>query len=69
MSRGAVCNFYLVLRALDTVEDDMTIPNDIKIPMLKNFHKNLLDPDWKFMESKDKDAIVLQEFPHVSLNV
>ncbi|GFO37516.1 squalene synthase-like [Plakobranchus ocellatus] len=64
--RNAVCNFYLVLRALDTVEDDMSIPNDIKVPMLKNFHENLLDPDWKFMDSKDKDAVVLQQFPHIS---
>ncbi|KAK3764574.1 hypothetical protein RRG08_066438 [Elysia crispata] len=64
--RGAVCNFYLVLRALDTVEDDMSIPNEVKVPMLKNFHHNLLDPDWKFMDSKDKDAVVLQEFPHIS---
>ncbi|GFR96200.1 squalene synthase-like [Elysia marginata] len=60
--RGAVCNFYLVLRALDTVEDDMTIPNEVKVPMLKQFHKNLEDPDWKFMDSKDKDAVVWSKY-------
>ena len=30
--QDAVCIFYLVLRALDTVEDDMSIPDDIKCP-------------------------------------
>ncbi|KAH9492738.1 Farnesyl-diphosphate farnesyltransferase [Bulinus truncatus] len=64
--RNAVCIFYLVLRALDTVEDDMTIPLDVKIPMLKSFYKNLLDPEWKYMESKDKDKVVLENFPCIS---
>ncbi|XP_059141839.1 squalene synthase-like [Physella acuta] len=64
--RDAICIFYLVLRALDTVEDDMTIPIDIKVPMLKTFHKNLLDPEWKYMESKDKDRLVLETFPEIS---
>jgi farnesyl-diphosphate farnesyltransferase len=31
--------FYLVLRGLDTVEDDMAIPNDKKIPDLLKFHE------------------------------
>ncbi|KAI8764680.1 squalene synthase [Biomphalaria glabrata] len=64
--RNAVCIFYLVLRALDTVEDDMTIPIDIKIPMLKSFYKNLQDPDWKYMDSKDKDRCVLESFQCIS---
>ncbi|XP_041361513.1 squalene synthase-like isoform X2 [Gigantopelta aegis] len=64
--RNAVCIFYLVLRALDTVEDDMTIPNDVKIPMLESFHKNLKDPNWRFLDSKEKDKIVLEDFPTIS---
>ena len=31
----AVCVFYLVLRALDTVEDDMTLSVETKLPILK----------------------------------
>ncbi|XP_054750574.2 squalene synthase-like [Lytechinus pictus] len=65
--RHAVCIFYLVLRALDTVEDDMTIPLKDKVQMLQNFYKNLEDPDWKYMESKDKDRIVLEDFPAISM--
>lgn len=64
--RDGVCIFYLVLRALDTVEDDMTIPEEKKVPMLKSFYKNLYDPNWCFMESTEKDKAVLEEFPVIS---
>lgn len=64
--RNAICIFYLVLRALDTVEDDMTIPRDVKIPMLKNFYKNLHDKQWHFNDSKEKDRIVLEDFPTIA---
>ncbi|XP_067319335.1 squalene synthase-like [Anolis sagrei] len=63
----AVCIFYLVLRALDTVEDDMTISLETKIPILHNFHSYLYQPDWQFMGSNDKDKQVLEEFPTISL--
>ena len=41
--RDAVCVFYLVLRALDTVEDDMTLSVETKLPILKNFHQHIQD--------------------------
>ncbi len=63
--RHAVCIFYLVLRALDTVEDDMSIPVQVKVPILKEFHTHLLDPEWRFMDSTEDDKIVLEEFPVV----
>ena len=65
-SRPAVCIFYLVLRALDTVEDDMNIPVAKKVSMLKEFHTHLYQNDWCFMESSEKDKAVLEEFPVVS---
>lgn len=61
----AVCIFYLVLRALDTLEDDMTISVEKKVPLLHNFHSYLYEPDWRFMESKEKDRQVLEDFPTV----
>ncbi|KAI0237915.1 Squalene synthase [Lamellibrachia satsuma] len=64
--RDAVCIFYLVLRALDTLEDDMTIPVDVKVPMLKAFYTHLLESDWCFMESNEKDKMVLEEFPVIA---
>ncbi len=41
--RDPVCVFYLVLRALDTVEDDMAISQDVKIPLLRAFHDKCYD--------------------------
>lgn len=47
----------------------MSIPNSVKVPMLKEFHTYLLDPTWKFMNSTEKDKVVLENFPVVGLEV
>ncbi|CAB1340139.1 unnamed protein product [Coregonus sp. 'balchen'] len=60
--RHAVCIFYLVLRALDTVEDDMTIPLEKKVPMLNDFHTYLYQANWCFTESHEKDRQISLEF-------
>ncbi|WFD44327.1 squalene synthase [Malassezia psittaci] len=62
-----ICIFYLVLRALDTVEDDMTLDPQRKIPLLVDFHKVLQDPQWTFTESgpNEKDRQLLVEFDKV----
>ncbi|XP_066451142.1 squalene synthase-like isoform X3 [Eleutherodactylus coqui] len=65
--RDAMCVFYLVLRALDTVEDDMTINLQTKITMLHNFHTYLYQAAWRFTEGKHKDRQVLEDFPTISL--
>ena len=39
--RDAICIFYLVLRGLDTVEDDMALSDEIKLPALLSFHKKI----------------------------
>uniref|UniRef100_A0A3B3RMY2 Squalene synthase n=1 Tax=Paramormyrops kingsleyae TaxID=1676925 RepID=A0A3B3RMY2_9TELE len=65
--RQAVCIFYLVLRALDTVEDDMSIPLEKKVPLLQDFHSFLYQPEWRFTESQEKDRQVLEDFPTVSV--
>jgi len=44
--RRPVCLFYLVLRGLDTVEDDMNLALDEKLSILDNFHLLIHDPDW-----------------------
>jgi farnesyl-diphosphate farnesyltransferase len=41
--RDPICVFYLTLRALDTVEDDMALPESRKLPMLHTFHDKLKD--------------------------
>ncbi|KAK8647974.1 hypothetical protein V6N13_128738 [Hibiscus sabdariffa] len=46
--RNAVCIFYLVLRALDTVEDDTSVAADVKVPILIDFYRHIYNPDWHF---------------------
>jgi farnesyl-diphosphate farnesyltransferase len=56
--------FYLVLRALDTIEDDMEVfkgRNDIKIEKLKNFYKVLGDETWSLEGVGEADEALLLE--------
>lgn len=39
--RDAICVFYLVLRGLDTVEDDMALDKDFKVQELRVFHNKI----------------------------
>ncbi|CAG8502890.1 14390_t:CDS:2 [Cetraspora pellucida] len=36
--RDLVCIFYLCLRGMDTIEDDMTLPIEPKAPLLRSFY-------------------------------
>lgn len=54
--------FYLVLRGLDTIEDDMTIPLEKKVPILRNFHETMTQDGWQFHESQEKDKELLEHF-------
>ncbi|RMZ72095.1 squalene synthetase [Pyrenophora seminiperda CCB06] len=56
--------FYLVLRGLDTIEDDMTIPLAKKEPILRNFQDILEQDGWNFTENgpNEKDRQLLVEF-------
>lgn len=62
--KDAIMIFYLVLRALDTVEDDMTILPEIKTPLLREFHEKLNLKTWSFNGNgpNEKDRIVLTDF-------
>ncbi|KAF2719167.1 ERG9, squalene synthase [Polychaeton citri CBS 116435] len=57
-----VCLFYLILRGLDTIEDDMTIPIEKKEPLLRDFWKVIEDPAWTFdgngPDEKDRELLV-----------
>jgi len=59
--RDAVCIFYLVLRGLDTVEDDMSVPLPIKVPELLAFHEKLDQPGWNIHGIGLADERVLLE--------
>lgn len=62
-----ICLYYLVLRGLDTIEDDMTLPDEKKQPLLRNFHEHTITPGWNFTESgpNEADRQVLVEYNYV----
>ncbi|CAL0326916.1 unnamed protein product [Lupinus luteus] len=64
--RNAVCIFYLVLRALDTVEDDTAIDTDVKVPILIAFHRHIYDRDWHFSCGTNEYKVLMDQFHHVS---
>ncbi len=57
-----VALFYLILRGLDTIEDDMTIPLDTKDPLLRGFYKITEQEGWTFdgngPDEKDRGLLV-----------
>ncbi|KAI8584165.1 hypothetical protein K450DRAFT_218485 [Umbelopsis ramanniana AG] len=62
--RDAICLFYLVLRGLDTIEDDMTLDLDRKCELLRSFDKIIFQRGWNFKENgpNEKDRHLLVDF-------
>ena len=59
--------FYLILRGLDTVEDDMTLSLDQKDPILRDFYKLTEKEGWSFDGNgpDEKDRELLVQFHYV----
>ena len=57
-----VALFYLILRGLDTIEDDMTIPLEKKDPLLRGFYNITEQEGWTFdgngPDEKDRGLLV-----------
>ncbi|KAL3539018.1 hypothetical protein ACH5RR_002384 [Cinchona calisaya] len=64
--RDAICVFYLVLRALDTVEDDTSIATEVKVPILVAFHRHIYDREWHFSCGTKDYKVLMDQFHHVS---
>ncbi|KAI0692445.1 squalene synthase [Cytidiella melzeri] len=62
-----ICLYYLVLRGLDTIEDDMTLPDEKKQQLLRSFHEHTLTDGWTFTESgpDESDRQLLVEYDNV----
>ncbi|KAF7308052.1 hypothetical protein MKEN_01167500 [Mycena kentingensis (nom. inval.)] len=62
-----ICLFYLVLRGLDTIEDDMTLPQTLKQSLLRSFHIHTITPGWRFTDSgpDEHDRELLVQYPAV----
>jgi farnesyl-diphosphate farnesyltransferase len=56
-----------VLRALDTIEDDMTLPSEVKQSLLRSFHIHTVTPGWNFEGSgpNERDRQLLVEYHNV----
>ena len=68
--RDPICVFYLVLRALDTVEDDMSIDLNRKVHLLTTFHERLSqslcgDGEDLFGIGEADEKTLLHHFTHV----
>ncbi|KZT36866.1 squalene synthase, partial [Sistotremastrum suecicum HHB10207 ss-3] len=63
-----ICMFYLALRGLDTIEDDMTLSDEVKQPLLRTFYQKLVEPGWTFDGSgpNEKDRQLLVEYDAVT---
>lgn len=64
-----ICLFYLVLRGLDTIEDDMTLDPERKCKLLEEFYLKLSEPGWTFTDSEYRSVIVLPRRPSHSLTM
>ncbi len=51
----SVCLFYLILRALDSIEDDMNCPKKRKVNLLRNFYTYNYQEDWTLTHIGDKE--------------
>ena len=62
-----VCVFYLILRGLDTIEDDTSIPLETKEPLLREFKEYLEQDGWTFTGNRpeEKDRELLVQFDNV----
>ncbi|KAL3621290.1 squalene synthetase-like protein [Castilleja foliolosa] len=64
--RNAICVFYLVLRALDTIEDDTSIAAEVKVPILLAFHRHIYDRRWHFACGAEDFRALMNGFHYVS---
>jgi farnesyl-diphosphate farnesyltransferase len=65
--QDTVCIFYLVLRGLDSIEDDTSVQKETRIALLSDFHKFLEDPNWNISNigTDDSYRMLLEQFHKV----
>lgn len=67
--RDAVCVFYLVLRALDTVEDDMALEERVKVPLLRAFYAESREDGWSMDCGSGDYCRLMQHYPRVAASL
>jgi len=66
--RDVICLFYLVLRALDSIEDDTNTEMEVRVKILSQFHLHLHDPEWNIsgVGTNEDYSMLLENFQKVS---
>jgi farnesyl-diphosphate farnesyltransferase len=66
--RDVVCIFYLILRALDTIEDDTNVDKGVREKLLQEFYLFLSDPNWNIsgIGTNEDYRILLEHFQKVT---
>nr|GLL28442.1 squalene synthase-like [Ipomoea trifida] len=48
-------------------EDDMSIATEVKVPILKDFHRHIYDSKWSFSCGTNAYKVLMDQFHHVSI--
>lgn len=66
--KDAICVFYLVLRGLDTIEDDMGLDENLKKELLEDFHNRCNDESFSLKNVGDKPEYVelMENYPKIA---
>ncbi|XP_051132163.1 squalene synthase 8-like [Andrographis paniculata] len=64
--RDPLCVYAMVLRALDTIEDDSTIPAEDKVPLLQTFHHHIRNGNLHFLNGTKDYQVLLEKFHNVT---
>ncbi|XP_051131532.1 squalene synthase 8-like isoform X2 [Andrographis paniculata] len=64
--RDAIYISILVLRALDTIEDDSTLTTEMKVSILQTFHHHIRDGKLRFSNDTQDYKILKEKFHHVT---
>ncbi|KAI3839423.1 hypothetical protein MKX03_017546 [Papaver bracteatum] len=60
------CVAYCVIKALDAVEDDPTIPSELKVSILENFHRHIYDRDLQISCGTKLEKVLMDQYHHIS---
>ncbi|XP_026445550.1 squalene synthase-like, partial [Papaver somniferum] len=62
----AFCILYCMSRAIDTIEDDPTIPSEIKVPILEDFHRHIYDRNLPISCGDKHYKVLMDQYHHIS---
>lgn len=61
-----ICVNYLVLRGLDTLQDDMAIPAEKRVPLLLDYYNHIGDITWKPPCGYGQYVELIEQYPRVT---